>query len=287
LDMGGGKALIWGDPNTDKTEALFRAHGRFINTLGGRYITTEDVGIVVDDVVHIRKETSYASGLPESQGGLGGAEVITGYGIYRGAQACCKEVFGSDSLSNRTVAIQGFGKVAYSFAEYLKKEGAKIVTADINETRVAKAVEMGATVVSPEEIYDVECDIFSPCALGGVLNSDTIPRLKTPIVAGAANNQLLEDKHAEELQKAGILYAPDYAINPGGIITVACELGGYDREAAMDQTDRVYSTLLNIFARSKSDGVTTAEAADRLAQDRIDNARKIKRIFPAASRDQV
>ncbi|MEE9199081.1 MAG: Glu/Leu/Phe/Val dehydrogenase [Dehalococcoidia bacterium] len=279
LDMGGGKALIIGDPNEDKTEALFRAHGRFIDTLGGRFITTEDVGIVVDDIVNMRKETRYASGLPESQGGLGGAEVITGYGIYRGAQACCKELFGSDSLGDRTVAIQGFGKVAYSLAEYLKKDGAKIITADINETRVAMAVEMGATVVGPEEIYDVECDIFSPCALGGVLNSDTIPRIKAPIVAGAANNQLLEDAHAEELKKAGILYAPDYAINPGGIITVACELGAYGRDAAMGMTGKVYDTLLNVFALAKAEGITTAAAADHLAEERISNARKIKNIY--------
>ena len=261
LDLGGGKALILGDPNTDKTEALLRAHGRFLDTLGGRYVTTEDVGITIDDVVHMRKETRYAAGLPQSQGGLGDAAVVTGYGMYRGAQACLKEVFGSDSLSGRTVAIQGFGKVAHSFVEYLKHDGAKIIASDINETRVAKAIEMGATIVSPDEIYDVQCDIFSPCALGGVLNSETIPRLKSPIVAGGANNQLLEDDHAEELRKAGILYAPDYAINPGGVITVACELRGYGREAAMEQTEKVYDTLLNIFTLSKSEGITTAKAA--------------------------
>ncbi len=280
LDLGGGKALIMGDATTDKTEALMRAHGRFVDTLGGRYVTTEDVGIVVDDVVNMRKETPYSAGLPASHGGLGGAEVITGYGIYVGSKACMKEVTGSDSLSGKTVAIQGFGKVAYSYAEYLNKEGARIIAADVNESRVARAVEMGATIVSPEDIYDVECDVFSPNALGGVLNSDTIPRIKAPIVAGAANNQLLEDKHADELQQAGILYAPDYAINPGGIITVACEMGGYGREAAMEQTARVHDTLSNIFSLAKSEGTTTARAADRLAEDRIAKVRKVKRIYP-------
>ncbi len=286
LDLGGGKALIIGDPNTDKTEALFRAHGRFINTLGGRYLTTEDVGTVVDDLVNVRKETPYASGLPEARGGLGGAEVITGYGIYKGSQACCKEVFGSDSLEGKTVAIQGFGKVAYSFAEYLKEEGAHIIAADINEGRIAMASEMGATIVSPDDIYDVECDIFSPCALGGVLNSDTIPRLKSPIVAGAANNQLLEDEHAKELHDAGILYAPDYAINPGGIITVACEIGGYSREAAMDMTANVYDTMTNVIAKSKADGVTTAQAADRLAEERIERVRTLKNVYTGPGFDE-
>lgn len=286
LDLGGGKALIIGDPHSDKSEALFRAHGRFINTLGGRYLTTEDVGTLVEDMVNIKKETPYASGLPESQGGLGGAEVITGYGIYKGTQACCKEVFGSDSLEGKTVAIQGFGKVAYSYIQYLKEDGAKVITADINEGRIAMATEMGATIVSPDDIYDVECDIFSPCALGGVLNSDTIPRLRAPIVAGAANNQLLEDKHAKELHDAGILYAPDYAINPGGIITVACEIGGYSRDAAMDMTSKVYETMTNVIAKSKADGVTTAEAADRLAEERIESVRNVRNVYFGAGVDE-
>ena len=279
LDLGGGKALIIGDPRTDKTEALFRAHGRFVNTLGGRFLTTEDVGTLVEDMVHVRKETPYAAGLPEFMGGLGGAEVITGYGLYRGAQACCGEVFGSDSLEGRTVAIQGFGKVAHSFAQYLIKDGARIIASDIDESRIALAAEMGASIVAPEEIYDVECDIFSPCALGGVLNSDTIPRLRAPIVAGAANNQLLEDRHASELQNAGILYAPDFAINPGGIITVACEMAGYGRDAALDMTSRVYQTISEVIARSKSDRVTTAEAANRLAEARISSVRNVKSVY--------
>ena len=277
LDYGGGKAVIVGDPNTDKSEALFRAHGRFVDTLGGRYFTTEDVGIVSQDVVHMRKETRYAVGLPESHGGLGGAEVITGYGIYRGARACMKELTGSDSLEGKTVAIQGFGKVAYNYALHLREDGARIVAADINEYRIAEAVGMGATIVAPEEIHTVACDIFSPCALGGVLNDETIPQIKAPIVAGAANNQLQEPRHAESLTEAGILYAPDYAINPGGVITVACEIEGKSREAAMEQTAGVYDTLLDIFARAKADGTTTAEAADRLAEDRIRGVARVKR----------
>ena len=278
LDLGGGKALIIGDPRTDKSEALFRAHGRVVNTLGGRFLTTEDVGTVVEDIVQMRKETPYAAGLPESMGGLGGAEVITGYGLYKGVQACCREVFGLDSLEGRTVAIQGFGKVAYSFARHLAEEGASIIASDIDEGRIALATEMGATIVAPEDIYDVECDVFSPCALGGVLNSDTIPRLRAPIVAGAANNQLLEDRHGEELRDAGILYAPDFAINSGGVIAIACELAGYGRDAALDMATGVYQTIADVIARSKSDGVTTAEAANRLAEARIEGVRNVRDV---------
>lgn len=278
LDYGGGKAVIIADPNTDKSEALFRAHGRFVDTLGGRYFTTEDVGIISRDVVHMRKETRYAVGLPESHGGLGGAEVITGYGIYRGARACMKELTGSDSLEGKTVAIQGFGKVAYHYARHLREDGARIITADIDENRVAKAAGVGASIVAPEEIHAVHCDIFSPCALGGVLNDETIPQIKAPIVAGAANNQLQKPQHAEALAEAGILYAPDYAINPGGVITVACEIEGKSREAAIEQTARVYDTLLGIFTRAKADGTTTAEAADRLAKDRIRDAARARSI---------
>ena len=237
------------------------------------------MGTLVEDLVHVRKETPYAAGLPESMGGLGGAEVITGYGLYKGVQACCREVFGLDSLEGRTVAIQGFGKVAYSFAQYLAEEGARIIASDIDESRIALASKMGATIVAPDEIYDVACDVFSPCALGGVLNSDTIPRLRAPIVAGAANNQLLEDHHAEEMQNAGILYAPDFAINPGGIITVACEMAGYGRDAALDMTSRVYQTIADVIARSKADRVTTAEAANRLAEARIESVRSVKTVY--------
>ena len=279
LDLGGGKALIIGDPRTGKSEGLFRAHGRFVNTLGGRFLTTEDVGTVVEDIVHMRKETPYAAGLPESMGGLGGAEVITGYGLYRGAQACCAEVFGSDSLEGRTVAIQGFGKVASNFARHLIEDGAGIIAADVDEGRIALASEMGATIVAPDDIYDAGADIFSPCALGGVLNSDTIPQIRAPIVAGAANNQLLEDRHAAELRDAGILYAPDFAINSGGVIAIACELAGYGRDAALDMASGVYQTISDVIARAKSDGVTTAEAANRQAEARIESVRNVRDVY--------
>ena len=279
LDYGGGKAVIIADSTTDKSEALFRAHGRFVDTLGGRFITTEDVGVVNQDVVHMRKETRYAAGLPESHGGLGGAEVITGFGIYQGARACMKELTGSDSLNGKTVAIQGFGKVAYHYARHLREDGARIIAADINESRIAEAVALGASTVAPEEIHAVECDIFSPCALGAALNDDTIPQIKAPIVAGAANNQLKEPHHADALAEAGILYAPDYAINAGGVITVACEVEGKSRDAAMYRTAKVYDTLLDIFARAKAEGITTATAADRLAEDRIRSVARIKRTY--------
>ena len=280
LDYGGGKAVIMADSTTDKSEALFRAHGRFVDTLGGRFITTEDVGIVNQDVVHMRKETRYVAGLPESHGGLGGAEVITGFGIYQGARACMKAVTGSDSLQGKTVAIQGFGKVAYNYALHLREEGASIIAADINEARIAEAAALGASIVAPQEIHAVECDIFSPCALGAVLNDNTIPQIKASIVAGAANNQLDEPRHAEALAEANILYAPDYAINSGGVITVACEIEGKSRDAAMDRTAKVYDTLLDIFARAKAEGITTAAAADSLAEDRIRNVAVSKSPAP-------
>ena len=280
LDYGGGKAVIMADSTTDKSEALFRAHGRFVDTLGGRFITTEDVGVVNWDVVHMRKETRYVAGLPESHGGLGGAEVITGFGIYQGARACMKAVTGSDSLQGKTVAIQGFGKVAYNYALHLREEGASIIAADINESRIAEAAALGASIVAPEEIHAVECDVFSPCALGAVLNDNTIPHIKAPIVAGAANNQLDEPRHAEALAEANILYAPDYAINSGGVITVACEIEGKSGDVAMDRTAKVYDTLLDIFARAKAEGITTAAAADSLAEDRIRNVAGSKSPAP-------
>ena len=280
LDYGGGKAVIMADSTIDKSEALFRAHGRFVDTLGGRFITTEDVGIVNQDVVHMRKETRYVAGLPESHDGLGGAEVITGFGIYQGARACMKALTGSDSLQGKTVAIQGFGKVAYNYALHLREEGTSIIAADINEARIAEAVALGASIVAPEEIHAVECDVFSPCALGAVLNDNTIPQIRAPIVAGAANNQLDEPRHAEALAEANILYAPDYAINSGGVITVACEIEGKSRDAAMDRTAKVYDTLLDIFARAKAEGITTAAAADSLAEDRIRNVAVSKSPAP-------
>lgn len=272
LDFGGGKAVIIGDPNKDKTKELLRSYGGFVDSLRGKYITTEDVGIGVNDMVYVKEKTRFAVGLPESKGGLGDASVVTGYGIYRGIQACLKEVFGSDIVKGRTVAIQGFGKVALSVAHYLMKAGAKIIVSDIDQAKTAKAAQLGLSVVSTDDIYKIECDVFCPCALGGILNDDTIPKLQTSIVAGGANNQLLDTLHAQALKTIGILYAPDYAINPGGVISVSCEMNGYTLDEAMRKTDGVYATLTDIFQLSKKEDITTELAANRLAEKRLSKA---------------
>ena len=277
LPLGGGKAVVIADPARDKTEAMMRAYGRYVDTLGGRYITTTDVGSTTQDLEYIALETKHVAGLPTSAGGSGDTAVLTGLGLYRGMQACSKAVWGSDSLSERRVAMQGFGKVAQHTAEHLLKEGASLVVTDIQEGTLDKARQLGARIVEPDEIYDVVCDIFSPCALGGVLNGDTIPRLKCRIVAGGANNQLLADEHGAELQRRGILYAPDYVVNAGGIINVSYEVGAtYSFERARGMTEGIYDTMERVFHIASRDDIPTAQAAERLAEEKLDSARKIR-----------
>ncbi len=280
LPLGGGKALIMADPRKDKNEALLRAFGRYVDTLGGRYVTTEDVGMTPLDVEHIAQETSHIVGLPLSLGGSGDTSIMTGLGVYLGMQACAKAVWGSDSLDGRVVAMQGFGHVAVQTAEYLLKEGVELVVTDIDEAARERAHELGATIVQPDAIYDTECDIFSPCALGGVLNSDTVPRLRCAIVAGGANNQLMDDEDGVELQRRGILYAPDYVINAGGIINVACEMdGGYRPERAREMTERIYETTERVIRISRDEEISTHEAAGQLAESRLDEVRSLKAIY--------
>ena len=280
LALGGGKALIVADPQKDKTEALFRAFARHVDTLGGRYITTTDVGTSTRDLEYISLETKYVAGLPTSLGGGGDTAVLTGLGIYMGMKACAKAAWGSDSLSGKTVALQGFGKVAYRTAEHLSKEGVTLVATDTYEGALEKARDMGATIVGPEEIYDVPCDIFSPCALGGVLNSGTIPRLKCRIVAGCANNQLLNEEDGVDLHRRGILYAPDFIINAGGIINVACEIGAaYSPDRAREMAERIYEKLERVIYNASREEISTAEAADRLAKERINAVRKVRAMY--------
>jgi len=280
LNLGGGKAVIIGNPAKDKSIGLFRSLGKFIESLNGRYITTEDVGTTVHDMQHIRSETTHVTGLPLAWGSSGDPSPLTGFGVCQGIKACAKESFGSDSLRGRTVAIQGFGKVGSNLAGYLHNEGANLVVTDINEEAARRAKEeSGATLVNSNEIYDVECDIFSPCALGGVLNRQTIPRLKCKIVAGGANNQLQEDEDGDLLQQRGILYAPDYIVNAGGIINLSVELTGYNPELARDQVAEIYKTMERVIALAKSDEISTARIADRLARDRIEEARKVRTIY--------
>ncbi|MGB4171457.1 MAG: Glu/Leu/Phe/Val dehydrogenase dimerization domain-containing protein [bacterium] len=281
-NFGGGKSVIIGDPNKDKSEALFRAFGRFVQMLGGRYYTGTDMGTTGMDFVYASRESDCMTGLPEEFGGSGNTALPTSYGVYKGMKAAAKVTFGSDSLKGLKVAIQGVGKVGQGVVDHLKEEGAQVIISDISEENINKVKEKypDVEVVDPEGVYDVECDIFSPCARGGIINDDTIPRFKCKIIAGSANNQLLEPQHGEMLHERGILYAPDYVINAGGLIQVADELEYKDasmrRERVLMKTEAIYDILLRIFTRSKEQNIPTSEVADRLAEERIEVIGKIK-----------
>ena len=283
LNFGGGKGLIMADSRKDKSEAMMRAFGRFVESLGGRYITTEDVGITLHDLEQIAQETSHVTGLPISMGGSGDTSAMTGFGVYQAMRACAKEAWGSDSLAGRVVAIQGFGHTATALVDNLLKgeEGVKFIVTDINEESLARARQYpGVQVVGPDDIFSADCDIFAPCALGGVLNAKTIPRLRCRIVCGSANNQLLELEDADAIQKRGILYAPDYIVNAGGVINVSCEVGTtYSEDAAREKTARIYENTQRIIAISKREGISTARAADHLAEERIAAMRKVRKVY--------
>jgi leucine dehydrogenase len=271
LPLGGGKGVVVADPRTDKTEAMFRSYGRFVESLGGRYVTTEDVGATAQEMEWISYETKHVVGLSEALGGSGNPAVVTGFGVYQAMRACMEHVHGKDSLKGKTVAMQGFGNVAGSLAGHLLDAGAKLVVTDINDAarKRAEAIK-GVRTVDPDAIYDVECDIFAPCALGAVLNEQTISRLKTPIVCGAANNQLATDEDDNRLKSRGVLYAPDYIVNAGGVINVYYELErAYNREAAMAKASQIYDTVTRVIAISQEQEITTAEAADSIAEARI------------------
>ncbi len=274
LDLGGGKGVIIGNPHRDKSEALLRAYGRAVESMGGRYITAEDVGTTPADLEIVMQETQWMVGKPLELGGSGDSAPATGFGIYQGMRACAREVFGDASLKGRTILIQGFGKVASNLASHLRDEGADLVVAELYpEARARARDEFRARIVGTDELFDIPCDIFAPCALGGVLNQDTIPRLKCPIVAGGANNQLLEKADGDRLHEAGILYGPDYLLNAGGLINLSYELTGYDADEAMRKVAKISDTMEKVIALSKAEGMTTARTADVLAQQRLDAAR--------------
>lgn len=280
LNLGGGKTVIIGDPFKDKNEEMFRALGRFIQGLNGRYISAEDVGTTVSDMDLIHEETNYVTGISPAFGSSGNPSPVTAYGVYRGMKAAAKEAFGSESLEGRTISVQGLGNVAYKLCEYLHNEGAKLVVTDINQAAIDRVVnDFGATAVAPEEIYTQEVDIFSPCALGAILNDETIPQLKAKVIAGSANNQLQDSRHGDYLHELGIVYAPDYVINAGGVINVADELYGYNRERAMKRVEGIYDSIEKIFEISKRDGIPTYLAANRLAEERIARVSKSRSQF--------
>ena len=280
LNLGGGKAVIIGDSRSQKNEALFRAFGRYVQSLNGRYITAEDVGTSVQDMDWVHMETDFVTGVSSSYGSSGDPSPMTARGVWRGMKAAAKEVFGTESLAGRTVALQGLGHVGYYLAKHLKDEGAKLIVTDINADAVQRVVtELGAVAVSPAEIFGVECDIFAPCALGAVINDDTIPQLKCQIIAGAANNVLKEERHGDKVHDLGILYCPDYVINAGGVINVADELEGYNYERALKKVEAVYDNVARVIEISKRDRIPTYLAADRMAEERIARIGKIRSTF--------
>lgn len=275
LRVGGGKSVILKPEGSVDREALFRAHGRHVDSLGGRYITAEDVGTSPVEMEIVRRETKYVVGLP---GGSGDPSPVTAFGVYRGMKACVKYRTGNDSLAGKTVAVQGVGHVGYHLCRHLREEGARLVVSDVDREKVSRVVaELGAVAVAPEEIYAVAADIFAPCALGGVLNDQTIPQLKVEIVAGAANNQLAEERHGDILEARGITYAPDYVINGGGLINVVAELEGWTREQAHAKAAEIYDTVLRVLMLAREEGIPSYRAADRLAEQRLAEAARLKK----------
>ncbi|EGL83414.1 Glu/Leu/Phe/Val dehydrogenase dimerization region [Caldalkalibacillus thermarum TA2.A1] len=280
LNLGGGKSVIIGDPRKDKSEALFRSFGRFVQGLNGRYITAEDVGTTVEDMDIIHEETDYVTGISPAFGSSGNPSPVTAYGVYKGMKATAKQAWGDDSLEGKTIAVQGVGNVAYNLCRYLHEEGARLIVTDINKEAVRRAVEaFGAEAVDPDDIYSVECDIFAPCALGGVINDETIPKLKARVIAGAANNVLREERHGDLLHEMGFYYAPDYVINAGGLINVADELLGYNRDRAMKKVETIYDNVEKVFEISRRDNIPTYRAADRMAEERIQAIKNARSTF--------
>lgn len=272
VNLGGGKAVVMGDPKRSDREALFRTLGRFINRLGGKYYTGEDVGTTLEDMEYIRMETEYVVTLPTYLGGAGPISPMTAFGVVQAMRACCKEVYGNDELRGRRVAVQGLGAVGCEVARQLAELGTTVWGTDIDEEKMDRVRrEYGVKGTDPQGIYDVECDIFAPCALGGIINDGTIPRLKCKIVCGSANNQLSEAKHGDLLAERGILYGPDYIVNASGTIydTDRLGVGGVSHERGRTKVARLYRTMERVIDISKRDGIPPHRAADRMAEERI------------------
>ncbi len=271
LNLGGGKAVILGDPRRDKTESLLRAFGQFVDSLGGRYITAEDSGTSVADMDLIHVETKHVCGVSAFAGGSGDPSPVTAWGVFHGIRAACDQVFGTDDLKGRRVAVQGVGNVGSNLVRYLSDAGAKTVICDVDEARIARVSEAhGSEVVGLDDIYAQDVDVFAPCAMGGVLNDETIPRLNTPIIAGGSNNVLDQmTRHGSMLRDRSILYAPDYVINAGGLINVYAEIQGAPREKALRDAENIFLTLKSIFRLAIARGITTAEASNLVAEERI------------------
>lgn len=279
LNLGGGKAVIIGDAKTMKTEAFMRRFGKFVNSLSGKYITAEDVNMKTADMEFISMETKHVTGLPESMGGGGDPSPVTAYGTFVGMKAAAKKVYGNDSLANKKVVVQGVGQVGMNLVEHLVKENAQVYITDISDEKVkALAQKFGVKAVAMDAVYDLDVDIYAPCALGATLNDNTIPRLKCSIVAGAANNQLKDEiKHGYMLIDRGITYAPDFLINAGGLINVYNEyLGNYNRARVFEQAEGIYTTCLNIIDYAEKEKINTQEAAIKLAEKRIEEVGRVR-----------
>ncbi|MBM3451698.1 MAG: Glu/Leu/Phe/Val dehydrogenase [Bacteroidetes bacterium] len=270
LNLGGGKAVIIGDSRKMKNRAFFKKFGEFVNSLSGKYITAEDVGISPQDMSWVSEETKYVVGLP---GKSGDPSPITALGVYMGIKACAKIQFGSDSLNGKKIAVQGVGHVGEYLVGHLAKEGAEIYISDIYQetlTRVSKKYK--THVVSPDDIYDIDMDIYAPCALGATVNDETLEKLKCSIIAGAANNQLKNEIiHGKAVMEKGIIYAPDYAINAGGVINCFSEVHELSREWALTKSEEIYQTIFNIVNRSKNENLPTYKIANMIAEERIKN----------------
>jgi leucine dehydrogenase len=277
LNVGGGKAVIIGDPAKDKSEALFRTFGRFVDSLGGRYITSEDVGIDVNDMEWVFRETEFATGVHQVHGGSGDPSPFTAFGVLQGLMATLKRTFGNEDVGKYSYAVQGCGHVGMELIKLLREQNAKVFVTDINKELVHRAVdELGCTAVGIDEIYDVDADVYSPCALGGTLNEKTIDRIKAKAICGSASNQLATDAIGDELRKRGVTYAPDYAVNAGGVMNISLEIDGYNRERAMRMMRTIYHNLSRIFQIADHERIPTYKAANRMAEERIGAIGKIK-----------
>ncbi len=279
LNLGGGKAVILGDSKTKKTETLFRAFGQFVNSLNGRYITAEDVGTSEKDMEYIAMETPWVTGAASSLGGSGDPSPFTAQGTLIGIKATIQWKLKTESLRGLRVAVQGLGHVGYHLVSQLTQEGAKVYVADIDKDKLKEVSEkFNAVVVSPDEIHAQDVDVFAPCAMGAVLNDKTIGQLKCKIIAGAANNQLAESRHGEMVKELGILYAPDYVINAGGLINVCIELEGYSKERSLDRLNRIAENLRMVYKIAEDEGVTTDKAAEKMAIRRIESVGRLKQV---------
>ena len=275
LNLGGGKAVIIGDARTIKSEALFRRFGKFVNGLAGKYITAEDVGVSPLDMNYVSMETQHVVGLP---GKSGDPSPVTAYGVYMGMKAAAKIQFGSDSLSGKKIAVQGVGHVGEYLVKHLTEEGALVSITDIHEETLSRVAQTyGAKIVAPNDIYDIDMDIYAPCALGATINDDTLSRLKCSVIAGAANNQLMdEQKHGVEVMKKGIIYAPDFTINAGGVINCFSEVQGLSAAWAHSKAEEIYTTIHSIVKRSQDTQIPTYQIANKMAEERIEAIGKVK-----------